>query len=93
MIVRENNYSPDERSENVMSSGVNNFRLNRLPIGTYGANITESSDVNLVLSSKPSHKNNNLSRKPILELHPKKAASLMAPHPTSHKVSPTSILK
>ena len=36
-VVKENNYSPDERSENVMSSGVNNFRLNRLPIGTYDA--------------------------------------------------------
>ena len=37
MVVKENDYSPDEMSENVMSSGVNNFRLNRLPIGTYEA--------------------------------------------------------
>ena len=46
-----------------------------------------------MLSSKPSHKNNNLSRKPILELHTKKASSLMVPNPTSHKVSPAGILK
>ena len=94
MVVKENNYSPDERSENVLSSGMNNVRLNRLPIGTYEiAEAMETSDVNLVLSSKPSHRNNNLSRKPILELHPKKAASLMGPGPSSSKASPAGILK
>ena len=73
--------APEEMSENVMSSGVNNLRLNRQPIGikaNQGEYETmETSEVNIVLSSKPSHKNNNLSHKPILELHPKKATSLM----------------
>ena len=91
MVVKENEYSPGERSENVISSGVNNFRINKHPIGTNEA--TETSSGNLVLSSKPSIKNKNLSRRPILELNPKKATSLIGPNPTSYKVSPASILK
>jgi len=92
MIVTENKYSPDQKSENVLSSGVANFRLNKLPIGSK-TETTESSQQCLVMSSKPSHKNNNLSKKQIFELHPKKAASLLDAGPESRKVSPAGILK
>lgn len=29
MVVAENLYSPDPPSENILSSGINNFRLNQ----------------------------------------------------------------
>ncbi len=46
------------------------------------------------MSSKPSHKSNNLSKKQIAEMHPKKAASLLAAADLgSRKVSPAGILK
>ena len=47
--------SPEEMSENVMSSGVNNLRLSRQPIGTQHGEyeVMETSEVNIVLSSKP----------------------------------------
>ena len=92
MIVTENNYSPDQKSENVQSSGIANIRLSKVPIGPH-QDTQESGSLALVLSSKPSHKNNNLSKKPIQSLHPKKVASLMCEEPASRKVSPVGILK
>ena len=69
--------------------------MSKIPIGAAVVNMetTESSNLGLALSSKPSHKNNNLSKRPIQELHPKKAASLMAAESQSRKVSPGGILK
>ena len=76
MIVTENKYSPEDKSENILSSGLTNIRLSHQPIGdqneTHG-----SSTTGLVISSKPSHKNNNLSKKEIFSLQPKQANSLI----------------
>lgn len=94
MIVTENQYSPDLKSENVQSSGMANFRLSKIPIGGAARKeTTESSTLGLVMSSKPSHKNNNLSNKEIWALQPKKINSLMLIADESQKVSPSSILK
>ena len=75
-------YSREETSENVKSSGMENFRKTKVPIGATTAaavnlETTESSNLGLALSSKPSHKNNNLSKKQIFAMHPKQALSLM----------------
>ena len=73
-------YSREETSENVKSSGMENFRKTKVPIGASAAvnlETTESSNLGLALSSKPSHKNNNLSKKQIFAMHPKQALSLM----------------
>ena len=63
------------------SSGMENFRKTKAPIGATTAAVnletTESSNLGLALSSKPSHKNNNLSKKQIFAMHPKQALSLM----------------
>ena len=74
--VQENDYSREEKSENVKSSGMEHFRMSKLPIGAK-LETTESSTLGLALSSKPSHKNNNLSKKEIFAMHPKQAQSLM----------------
>ena len=92
MRVQENNYSPEPRSENVQSSGIATLRLSRVPIGT-NVETTESSSLGLVLSSKLSHQNNNLSKKEIHAILPKTAHSLMGDHKGSRTVSPTGILK
>ena len=72
--MTENEYSPE--CENVKSSGMANFRLSKVPIGAKMEN-TESSSLGLALSSKPSHKNNNLSKKEIFVMRPKQNLSLM----------------
>ena len=51
-----------------------NFRKTKIPIGASAAvnlETTESSNLGLALSIKPSHKNNNLSKKQIFAMHPK----------------------
>ena len=70
------------------------FRVSKVPIGAQ-ANMetTESSNLGLALSSKPSHKNNNLSKKEIFAMHPKQALSLMCNNYRSRKASPAGILK
>ena len=75
-----------------------NFRKTKVPIGAPSAaavnlETTESSNLGLALSSKPSHKNNNLSKKQIFAMHPKQALSLMCHNQRSRKTSPTGILK
>ena len=94
MIVTENKYSPEDKSENILSSGLTNIRLSHQPIGdqneTHG-----SSTTGLVISSKPSHKNNNLSKKEIYSLQPKQANSLIQGEYELdlNKKSPAGILK
>ena len=54
------------------------FRVSKAPIGAVVKMETnESSNLGMALSSKPSHKNNNLSKKEIFAMHPKQALSLM----------------
>ena len=62
LYVSQNEYSPEDKSENVQSSGMEHFRISKLPIGAK-IETNESSSLGLALSSKPSHKNNNLSKK------------------------------
>ena len=88
MIVQENIYpspEPGLKSENVLSSGVANMRLSVLPIGAVQQETNDSSQYELALSSKPSHKNNNLSKKEINSLNP----NFMG----QPKQTPTGILK
>ena len=61
----DSEYSREEEgtSENVKSSGmVERLRVKKIPIGAK-LETTESSTLGMALSSKPSHKNNNLSKK------------------------------
>ena len=66
--------------------------MSKVPIGEK-LETTESSTMGLALSSKPSHKNNNLSKKEIFAMHPKQALSLMGHNQGSRKNSPAGILK
>ena len=59
-----------------MSSGLTNVRISNQPIVNKNETFN-STNSGLIMSSKPSHKNNNLSKKEIFSLLPKQANSLM----------------
>ena len=69
-----------------------NIRMSKVPIGSK-IDTLDSGSLGLVMSSKPSHKNNNLSKKEIMALMPKQATSLMCDDQGSRKASPGGILK
>ena len=71
-----NLFSTDDKSENIMSSGLTNVRISNQPIVNKNDTFN-STNSGLVMSSKPSHKNNNLSKKEIFSLLPKQANSLL----------------
>ena len=89
-----NLFTAEDKSENILSSGMTNVRLCHNSIG--GQHDTNASSTSgLVMSSKPSHKNNNLSKKEIYSLQPKQANSLIQGEYELdlNKKSPAGILK